>query len=1113
MGGSFIHALSCYTSIVSIFSKRKLLIAFFSLCSITAFSQRKGYQKTPNTFNSRVQATTNSPEAIQTLVRDVFLGGGCIEIENIQVSSEVSGTSLAQIGRFTQSPGLDIGYSDGIVLSTGNVADVLAPNESGSTTGSFGTAGDTDLNAIFGVNSFDAARIQFDFRPSTDSISFNFVFASDEYPEYVCSEFKDAFAFLIREAGTTNPWENMALVPNTTLPVSINSINSGTPGALATGNCDELGESLANALLYRSDNESTGSMRHEFDGYTTSLEASTTGLSTCQWYTFKMVIADVTDTGLDSAVFLEGGSFSDGSDLEINPQGTVDGTADAVEGCRGGQFVFQRGGDLDTSLPYTLNFEISGTAVEGVDFETLPRSIDFPPNVIQVALPVFPIVDNVDEPDETIILTTTNADLTCGCQSENFSSTVTIIDYQMSIGREVDSFCEGDTYTLPDGTVVSEPGVYVEVIPRFECDSIVEITLTELPTYDIDVPIEACDGETVSLPDGTSVTTTGDYVSNLISIDGCDSTVTYLVTFNPTFNTPLDAEICSGDAFVFPDGSTQSDVTPGTYTQVSMLSTEFGCDSLVTTTLTIHPIYDIDESAEVCAGQAFIYPDGTPAPTEAGTYNYASSLLSIDNCDSIVNTVLTVHPNYRDTVNIGICDNQPYTLPDGTDVVATGEYITPLLSINGCDSIIHTFLQVDVTYEIEENPGICEGETYVLPDGTVVNMTGQYITPLVTSRACDSIITTNLTVFPVYDIVLNDTICDNETYLLPDGVETNVGGIYDYAYTTVLGNCDSLITVNLVVNPTQVDAPLNIDLCENETYILPDGQVLSTDGSYTTTVDNQFGCDSTVTVNITTYNADTLFVVDSICIEQNWELPDGTLVGPGNYETHLTYSTSTCDSLVVFSEISAYEEVFTDLVATTCSDIPHILPDGLSVNETGLYTSILTSSEGCDSLIFTDLTVLPAYNTLDTAFICEQDFFIVPSTNEQINLEGLVTEFLETEAGCDSIVNYFVKVLRCTRPGCMDVSTAFSPNGDGINDRFIPLVPNGCTVSDVKFTVFDRWGNLIFETTGILSSWDGTFDGQLAPVGTYLWNAEYTYSDENVTDRFVEVAGSVQLLK
>lgn len=148
------------------------------------------------------------------------------------------------------------------------------------------------------------------------------------------------------------------------------------------------------------------------------------------------------------------------------------------------------------------------------------------------------------------------------------------------------------------------------------------------------------------------------------------------------------------------------------------------------------------------------------------------------------------------------CQNRTYTLPDGRVVSEPGIYTTDFVLPSGKDSIITTTLsQINATF-IAKSASICEGESYTLPHGNTTTVAGVFIDTFSNSVGCDSIITSTVTVNPVYTIFKEDTIYKNDVYTLPNGSTTSASGTYVNNLSTVSFHCDSVITVHLTVLDT-----------------------------------------------------------------------------------------------------------------------------------------------------------------------------------------------------------------------------------------------------------------------------------------------------------------------
>ena len=199
-----------------------------------------------------------------------------------------------QSGFFTGGIASGIGIESGIILTTGNAFDAPGPNTSDDTSVNTSSPGDADLTAIVGASTNDSASLTFDFESTGGDLFFNFVFASEEYNEFVDSSFNDVFAFFVDGV-------NVAIAPDGQ-EVSINTVNCGQTFSGVGPNCSS----------YNNNDLDDGGPNFNlaYDGFTDVFTASVLGLSV-GFHTMKFAIADTSDSSWDSAVFIEGGTFSD----------------------------------------------------------------------------------------------------------------------------------------------------------------------------------------------------------------------------------------------------------------------------------------------------------------------------------------------------------------------------------------------------------------------------------------------------------------------------------------------------------------------------------------------------------------------------------------------------------------------------------------------------------------------------------------------------------------------------------------------------------------------------------------------------------------------------------
>lgn len=351
-----------------------------------------------------------------------------------------------QAGKFFNGNVAGIGIDSGLLLTSGDALLAIGPNNNNGDGISTPNGGDLDLGAIIGTNTEDACILEFDFVPMYDTIAFRYSFASEEYNDFVNGTVNDVFAFFITgpnpSGGTYNKF-NIAIIPKTSVPVSINTLNNGknssqSPNCRGTGPCEY--------CEYYVDNCVYGSPI-EYDGYTTVLTAMAVVVP-CQSYHLKIAIADGGDDVYDSGVFLEAGSFSSPG-VALEPVYTTPGGSPfAVEGCTQA--------DLRVTLPFAnpsvswVVFDsITGSATNGVDYNLINDSVMFLPNQLTVTVPIIPVYDALNEGDENIYIYLSNQ---VGCAGVNLQRTEVLLhDFtSVEIGSDT-TVCEGTLVTFDAG--------------------------------------------------------------------------------------------------------------------------------------------------------------------------------------------------------------------------------------------------------------------------------------------------------------------------------------------------------------------------------------------------------------------------------------------------------------------------------------------------------------------------------------------------------------------------------------------------------------------------------------------------------------------------------------
>lgn len=464
--------------------------------------------------------TNSSPSA---LVTNVLLGSG-VTVSNITFT----GDSTKQIGYF-DSQNSNIGLNSGVVLTTGRVEVGVGPNDlADAASPQINSIQDPDISQLLGtgINSRDMAILEFDFVPLGDSVVFRYVFASEEYNEFVCSNFNDVFGFFISGPGISGPFQNgaknIALIPNTTTPVAINTVNNGSPGSSAGGgSCPPGG--LANAAYFIDNTVVTGQNEVQYDGFTVVLEAKSQVICN-QLYHIKMAIADATDWQYDSGVFLEAESFySAGLNVDISNVNVFPGDSipTVIEGCLDAEFTFSR---PDTAGDLTLPYVIGGTAINGVDYPNLPGTITIPAGQTTASIFVQPFADGLVEGNEIITITVFNI-TPCGDTIPRTAVLQLLDEYVVQTNTNpAITGCPGDTTTI---NVVANGGTppynfswsnggttqsvdvspqqnttyYISVSDQRSCTTVdsVEVSVTPLFAVNAGLDTVICTGDTVQL--------------------------------------------------------------------------------------------------------------------------------------------------------------------------------------------------------------------------------------------------------------------------------------------------------------------------------------------------------------------------------------------------------------------------------------------------------------------------------------------------------------------------------------------------------------------------------------------------------------------------------------
>jgi hypothetical protein len=350
-----------------------------------------------------------SEELVEKLVGEGY------QFSNVQYTGAIQASGI-----FTNGSTTNLGFESGVFLTSGSGLVIPGPNQSSAAGASNLMPGDSLLTSITTGTTYDAAILEFDILSESDTLKINYVFGGEDYNEWVGSSFNDVMGVFVsglNPMGGEYIHENIAIVPGTTgTSVNINGINNGyaSPGVIPDGPC-------MNCEFFA---DNTGGLTLEYDGLTTVL----TGwllVVPCEEYHIKIGIADCGDGIYDAGVFIAEHSISSAPGISVTeilyPPNLTD---HMVEGHVEADVVFK----LPSAeyAPVTICFEISGTAINGIDYEELDNCITFEEGQDSVVMHVTPLQDGVIEGDETIMLIIEN---TLGCEIKYDTVEVIIEDY------------------------------------------------------------------------------------------------------------------------------------------------------------------------------------------------------------------------------------------------------------------------------------------------------------------------------------------------------------------------------------------------------------------------------------------------------------------------------------------------------------------------------------------------------------------------------------------------------------------------------------------------------------------------------------------------------------
>jgi len=1056
-------------------SRTILAIVTFIVLGISVIAEAQHFELHPS---------DQAPYLPENLIKNYFLGEG-IQIQSIKYSGSDDATGFFQGAEYL------IGIDRGIVLSTGKVSAIKqAHTVEASTVTSTDLIQDEDLSAIVS-NSIvrDISKYEISFIPTADLISFNYVFASEEYPDYVCSQFNDIFGFFISGPNPNGPAfdnTNIAITPNShNEPVSINTVNGGVIGQNGSELiCETNGGNLNNAAYYNT-NESDDIV---FNGILSRFDASIEVIP-CQTYTMKFAIADIRDELLDSAVFLEAKSFSS-NDLSVQAL-TANSNGIMIEGCQDGQLNFELANPLMEDI--LIDFQLIGSADQDLDYLIQPTKLIIAAGDSLGVLNFEALEDGSEEGIEEIGIIISKSSCTkdtiwiaiddaklqepelpelivqCTPEEITFDASQNIPPLEPMIFSNTqtqDIFPERE----PLYSEIEVSGVYPSSLAA---SNFAKVCIDELEhpwIEDLDIFLIGPDDQFIEL-----TTDNGEDGGNSVSSDFYKNTCFAL----------------SGEQKIYGEN-------PGgaSYTMVP-----FEGDFLP------------EGSWNDFIGNARFKVNGIWKLMMIDDYATGVGTLKKWSIHFDTNYELSYKWSPSEGLSCTDCP-QPIANPQ-----ASTNYALEITDSDGCQinkSIkfqIGQQLQTPVIYCDESVPGLVvfDWEIDPLVEHYSININGN----------------------GWENIELNNTITVNELSVQGVAEIALIGvGLCSESPLASL-SCSSLPCQTLeleILNEPKIscfgaqDASIKIGSNGNKgtTRFRLEGEEntngIFTDlgpGSYTIIATDAMDCKETIDVNINAIEMLELYYKEylgPICEGFPEVLIDIEAIGgTGSYE--YSFQENPFSEVNSFENLSNGNYIFVVKDSNGCEtnlqvELAHPRKEGISLNIEGDVLLGLGENKEIDLEVL-NYEGLLTYNwnsEEDSALSCYDcaDPFFVGLMSQEISV--IVTD----ENGCEAEAKLN---FRLKKELDVFVPNAFSPNDDGINDRLI-VFGNSEQIKEIRsFSIFDRWGNQIFhrerfDFNTFIGSWNGRYRGKVLNPDVFVWELELIHIDGSI----IQQNGNVSIL-
>jgi gliding motility-associated-like protein len=498
--------------------------------------------------------------------------------------------------------------------------------------------------------------------------------------------------------------------------------------------------------------------------------------------------------------------------------------------------------------------------------------------------------------------------------------------------------------------------------------------------------------------------------------------------------------------------------------------------------------------------------------TLAGVYR--DTFMNAVGCDSHIFYHFIPKPVYETPLSRAICANDS-SLFRGKYRKLAGVYYDTLKTIRNCDSVLKLTLIINPLNTNRQTQSICRGKSYNFYS-QVLTSQGTYSHKFTNRNGCDSLILLTLALKDTSSYSLTRTICKNQFFSF-NNQNLNTAGIYRDTLPNAAG-CDSFITLTLLTNGT-VSNTIEITRCNGDIY-----QGYTQSGTYLQKLTSHLGCDSLLTIQLTYLPATEYKTVShSKC--------GAFIYGSRTYTQNDSFTETiknslNCDSIVTKHLVSITEPAPSFLADKTIDFCEEIMHRGQRKTNNFFTYDTIKSLEYpyCDSLYQpyyyrreSRPILSPITKQIDTVIKGETTNIQVsgaqnyrwstgeqsPSIRPQINEDKTFEVTTWNLEDCEEKMQFSIYVI--DQP-LIDFPTAFSPNGDGLNDYFTPNTNGNITID--YFQIYNRWGEKVYEHSHLSKGWDGSYLGKPAANGLYTYTLRFSY-----LGRYFTKSGEVMMVR